>query len=536
MKTDRLTYIKNILIPCLLFSAITGIVTGALIFLFKFAASAVAQCSAHIYHAVNANPSYLPLLLIGACAAGGIAAFILKSAPACRGGGIPTSIVLLRGLIDFHWLKSIFVLFASAMLTYLGGIPLGNEGPSVQIGTAVGRGTVDLLAHNNRAWDRYVMTGGACAGFAAATGAPIAGIFFAFEEAHRRFSPMIFMVASMTVIASNITMELLCELFQTQNTMFDFTVNVTLPLRLLWSALAVGAICGLLAVLFTKVYRTIQVFFNNKLNRVPFTVKVMLIFVSVALIGFFSTECIGSGHDLIEALIHGHQSRYLLLIFLCVRAILLIVANITGITGGLFIPTLTFGAMIGALSAHAMISLGILPEQYHIVMVIIGMASFLAASSRIPITAITFAVEALSGLTNILPIIGGVTISYLVIETIGITSFTDTVIEGKLEQAHRGKEAKIVDTHLTVTEGAFAIGKEIRDILWPPTCVIMSIRKNGITIPTGGIGVGDVLHVHYQTYEPEQTMHVLEAIVGKQECTKTEHIHTSNENHQVPDL
>ena len=71
-----------------------------------------------------------------------------------------------------------------SLLSFLMGVPLGNEGPSVQIGTAVGRGTTRIALRKRFAWDRYSMTGGACAGFAVATGAPISGILFAVEEAH----------------------------------------------------------------------------------------------------------------------------------------------------------------------------------------------------------------------------------------------------------------------------------------------------------------------------------------------------------------
>ena len=220
---------------------------------------------------------------------------------------------------------------------------------------------------------------------------------------------------------------------------------------------------------------------------------------------------------MIEALIHGHKPWYWLLLYLCIRAILMIVSNITGVTGGLFIPTLAFGAMLGALSAHGLSALGILPEEYHAMMIVIGMASFLGACSHIPITAITFAVEVLCDFTDILPVVIGVTIAYLVIETVGITPLTEAVIEGKVEAAHRGKRATTVDTHLTLQPGAFAIGKEVRDILWPPTCTVLSVQKSSAA-PHGEAALheGDVLHVHYQTYDPEQSMRELEAILGKQ--------------------
>ncbi|MBO5126537.1 MAG: chloride channel protein, partial [Clostridia bacterium] len=178
MHNSRLTYIKNILLPCLLFSGIAGAGTGVLIFLFKLCAGAVIDLSGDLYASVRETPAFLPLLIGGAALLGLAASVILRKIPDCRGGGIPTAIAIVKGLIPFHWVKSIVFVFTSAMLTYLCGVPLGNEGPSVQMGTAVGRGIVRKYP----AWNRYIMTGGACAGFAAATGSPLTGILFAFEE------------------------------------------------------------------------------------------------------------------------------------------------------------------------------------------------------------------------------------------------------------------------------------------------------------------------------------------------------------------
>ena len=170
MHTNRSTYIKNILLPCLLFSVITGIFTGTLIFLFKAAASFVIGKSEELYAVVRSQPGHIPLFILGIALVGLSSAVLLRCVPDARGGGIPTAIAILRGLIPFCWVKTIVFVFASSMLTYFGGVPLGNEGPSVQMGTAVGRGTVSLFTRKNQAWDRYIMTGGACAGVAAATG------------------------------------------------------------------------------------------------------------------------------------------------------------------------------------------------------------------------------------------------------------------------------------------------------------------------------------------------------------------------------
>ncbi len=541
MKHSRSTYIKNILFPCFVFSVITGIFTGILIFLFKAASSFLFEASEEIYGYVRANPRWLPLLIVGASLLGLLSALILKHAENCRGGGIPTSVALLRGLIEFRWLKSIFFLFATASMTFLGGIPLGNEGPSVQMGTAVGRGTVRVFAKNNMAWDRYIMTGGACGGFAAATGAPLTGIFFAFEEAHRRFSPMLFMTAAMTVTSSTAVMRLLCNLSGLSADLFDFPLLPALPLQYLWVALVIGLVCGVVAVAFTNLYGVVGDFLSKTLKSLPFPVKIISVFVLTSLVGFASAGFIGSGHDIITQLTEGWGIWYWMLLYFCVRAIFLMFANQVGVSGGLFVPSLTFGALIGALFAQLTVRLGVLPREYFAVPIIIGMASFLAASSRTPITTVTFALEALSGISNILPVALGVTFSFLVIETWGVTSLQERVINQKVADFNRGKPSTVVDTTVTVAPGAFAVGKEPRDILWPPTCTVLSVKKPDDAKSTHAGGVmngGDILHIHYQTRDPESTARAIEAIVGTQPeynghaTTRT----VDEKNHIVPEI
>lgn len=516
MIIKRKGYIKNTLLPCLFFSAITGTLTGALIFAFKTCASYVISFSEHMYSVVRNQPIYIPAMLATLAAIAAVAAVLLKYESSCKGGGIPTSIAILRGLITFSWLKNVIILFASAMLTYFGGVPLGNEGPSVQMGTAVGRGTVRIFGKKREAWDRYVMTGGACAGFAAATGAPISGMLFSLEEAHRRFSPMIFMTSAIAVIAGSLTMEGLCYICGTSSTLFHFSIDAVLPMRFIWLALITGALCALVAVIFTKLYSRIFVFFATKLSRVPLVVKFIVIFVIVGLVGLAGAEFIGSGHDVIEIVLRGRGLQYLIIIVLCVRALLLLVANNAGVTGGLFVPMLAFGALIGSFCAGTMTSLGVLSEEYYAIIVLVGISSFLSASSRTPLTAIVFAVEALSGLENVLPIAAGAVFAYFIIEMLGVPAFSEVVIGTKVESERAGKSATVVKKYITVRDGSFIVGKEIRDILWPPTCVVTSIKK-----AEGASGhcsaVGDVLHVHYVTYDNEETIRLLEAIVGDQD-------------------
>ena len=518
VKKHRIVYIQNIVFPCVVFSAITGISSALIIFLFKICAGKLSSISSEIYSFVRTNPKWLPLLILVFSVLGLLAGVLLRRNKDCRGGGIPTAIAALRGYAPFTKLQSIITVFVSSMATYLCGVPLGTEGPSVQIGALTGFMMSKLTGKKHGAWERYIMTGGACSGFAAATGAPLSGIFFAFEEAHTRFSPMIFMIASMTVLFGTVTGEFISACTGVSTKLFSLEDLPALPLKSIWIALCVGLICGICAILFTKAYAFIRRTTEKKLEALPFTLEIALIFGAVSLIGFFSKDSVGTGHHLIEKLIEGHGIWYSLIICFIARALALMIANTQGVTGGLFIPILAFGSIIGALCGKVALSLGLLSVELYPVIVIIGMVSFLSAASRIPITALLFSIEALSGISIVLPIAIGVTVAFVVIELGGISSFTDTVIEKKLEEYNDGKKKLIFDVKLTVKEGAFVIGKEIRDILWPSSCTVVSKTSAASTSRIGsGMAEGDVLHIHYKTAHAEETAEELERLLGKQD-------------------
>ena len=380
------------------------------------------------------------------------------------------------------------------------------------------------------------MTGGAAAGFAVATGAPLSGIVFTLEEMHRRFSPTVLIVAAVAVISGTATSETLSALFGVDTTFFDLAIDKTLPLKFLWVAVLIGAICGISAILLTKVYHIIRKIKLKLVTRVPFTVKITLIFSVVAALGFLSSNLIGTGHALIEDILGGRTVWYVILIAFVIRALLMVIANNSGVSGGLFVPTLALGAMIASLVAEGLVALKLIGTEYYALLVVIGISAFLSASSRIPLTALTFAAETLCVVGNLLPVAAGVVVAYIVVEMIGIESFTDTVIEAKVEDDNYGRTQIIVESHMKVQAGAFAIGKDVNDILWPPTCRILSIHRNSVVHHhhTGIIEEGDVLHLHYSTYEPELAMERLCLYLGEQSEDTDAIVHVADGGDIVP--
>lgn len=529
-------HLKSTLVPCFILSSVTGIFTAVVIFLFRVCAVFVGELSLDIYSYVRANPILLPLLLLGAALLGTVSYLIFKYVPSCRGGNAQTAITALRGFISLNWITNTVVLFFSSLVTYFSGVPLGAEGTSAQLGAAIGGGTVNIFAKkDSKAWERYIMTGGACGGFAAAIMSPITAIVFAFEEAHRRFSPIIFMAAATATLASTTVMTLLCRAFNFEGRLFIFHAPSVLPPKYFWAPAIVGILCGILAIVYTKIYHITDRIINKKLSRMPRAVKIIALFTIVSLFGFFSSGFIGSGHHLIVELLEGHSPTLALLIcYVVIRSIFLLVSNILEIPGGISVPAMAMGAIIGSISAKVFGMLGILPAEYAPVLVIVGVAAFLAAANRIPLTALALAIEAMLGLSNIIPIAIGVTLSFIVVLPLGVKAFSDIVIEKQIHDACRGKEFHTIDAHFTAHGDAFIIGKEVRDILWPANCVVLSVDK--IDPHNTSVHEGDVLYLRYKTSDPDGTYKILESILGPQDTDTEPHdIHRGDDKYTIPE-
>ena len=513
--------IQNVIWPCVVFASITGIITGAIVFAFRVISEQVITASHAIYRFAGENPQFIPLVVAGAVLAALIVSLCLTYSPHSRGGGIPTAVALIRGLITFHWLRNIIFVFTSALLSYLCGIPLGNdEGPAVQMGTAVGSGTARIVGKKHRAWERYLMTSGATAGFATATCAPVTAVLFGLEEGHRRFSPLLIMSSISSVLCGMGMLELLCHIFNKNSALFHFTITTRLPLSLIWVAIPVGLLCGGFAYLFGECTHAIRGLLHKKLKHLHTFFKVAPVFAVVSIVGCVYYEAIGTGHHLIESLLEHREAWYAALFLLVVRSLLVILSNDVGATGGLFTPLLSFGALIGSVSAEVLVALGVLDESYFMLMVVIGIVSFFAASVRTPLTAMAFAIEALSGFGNLLPLLLAVMISYVIVEVVGANSINEIAMEREIHNENRGKDLHVFDVTVQALPGSFAVGKEPRDILWPPSCTVLSVKQESEEkhFYTGGpIRENDVLRLNFKTYDLNRTAEELCSLLGQQE-------------------
>lgn len=513
-----ISFFKSIL-PAVAFGAMTGVLTSVVVNIYKVCAKYVIAFSERGYHFVSERLYLIPLIILCFAVPAFLFAYIYKKIPNLRGGGIPTSIGILRGVIPFKWLRNVIGIFSLSLSSFLIGVPLGNEGPSVQMGTAIGRGSVYCFGKKHRAWDRYSMTGGACAGFSVATGAPISGVIFAIEEAHQRISPMILIVASTSVMFSTVTTELLAPILGVSKSLFPAMQLSVLSVRDIWIPIVVGAVIGLFAVLFLNYYRSIFAFFNKKLKKIPHGIKILFVFCLTLALGLCSYSFISTGHELILDLFENKTAWWMLLILLFVRATLTLCANSNRITGGIFLPILAVGALVSSLLGRGLEAAFSLNGSYYTIILVLGITACISGMMKMPLTAIVFSVEALSCYDNILYVIIVSGVAYVITEIFCVESINDRVLDNCIDEINEGKEPKIIDRYVTVKEGAFAIGKHVRDVFWPAGLFVLSQKH---TKPISekdehaakAIHESDVLHIRCTTFDEGRTEEELTAILG----------------------
>lgn len=431
IKENKTTF-KQFIISFFL-SVFCGSLTGIVVFLFKYAAYYVADFSSELYQFVRENQIYLLVLLFAVAVLSLILYFIVKYDAFCKGGGISTSITIIRDSLPFRWFSSVFLLPLAALITFFSGVPLGTEGPSVQIGCAIGKSTLNFAKKDSEKLSSHIESGGMGAGFASVTGAPFTALVFVFEELRLGFSPLMMVSVLSAVASSTLVSNILGHILNFHTKLFDITANEFLSFKFIWLVFFLGIIVGIFALLFIKLFHFAERLLDCKLKKIPVCLKFLFLFIVTAILGFFSSDFIGTGYSLINEIFTKIQNIwYMMLLALVVRAVLAAFSNKAGITGGLFIPTLALGAIFGYLFSEVFILLGVLPEKYAMIIILISVCSFLAAATKIPFTASVFALEIFGVGYNIVYVCVAIAFAFLVVKIFDVEKHVSINIKHKI--------------------------------------------------------------------------------------------------------
>lgn len=370
-------------------SLLTGVVIGGLGTLFRAALAALGHLREFLTAQAHATP------VQGACAVvigTGLAAIlarwlVVRFAPIAAGSGVQHVEAVMRGESQPAGLAVIPVKFFGGLLAIGSGLPLGREGPTVQMGAVVGDTLAGLIVRDpeNRP---AVEAAGAGAGLAVAFNAPLGGTVFVFEELTRNFVPRQILSA---LAAASVAMAIM-RLALGEQSLFAAGTATDQPLAQLPFHFALGAVLGLVGA----GYAWLTTAFLDVVawaRRVPSLLKAGIIGMIVGLTGWFFPALIGGGETLVQQILSTPPALDALLLILAVRILLGPLAYAAGAPGGLFAPLLVIGAASGALCATvlALVWPALVPSP--LVLSVVGMAAMFTAVVRAPLTGIVLTIE-----------------------------------------------------------------------------------------------------------------------------------------------
>ncbi len=319
-------------------------------------------------------------------------------APGAAGSGIPQVMAALHPELEPRWrglYVSVRLTLAKLLLTaagLLGGLSLGREGPSVQIGAGVMHAARRFLPARSAVSEQGLLIAGGAAGIAAAFNTPLGGIMFAIEELSRRPEQR----SNGLIMAAIVLAGLMGVSVYGNSTYFGMIRVQPVSWALLGPGLLVALGCGLLGGLFARLLtRSLSGLSNDRFTRwrqrypVRFAAGCGL---AVAVIGLVTGGAtFGSGYSHTRELLEGSDAGEMGGLYLLLKFAATWITAWSGAPGGIFAPALALGGALGSDIAQ-------LTGHFDApTLIALGMAGFLAAVTQAPMTAFIIVMEMVDG-------------------------------------------------------------------------------------------------------------------------------------------
>lgn len=333
-------------------------------------------------------------VLVGTSLVSGM--LLSQFAPEAAGSGIPQ--LKLAFWKDFGYVpwRVAWVKFIAGVLSVGGGSSLGREGPSVQLAGTVAS-TLSGLLGTAKTGRRRASAAGAAAGLAATFNTPLASIAFVLEEILGDLNSNLLGSVVVAAVLGAVAVHAILGKHPAFNlpTVDEDTWNGRLLVPL------VAILAAVIGVLFQKGALGLRrAFRSSRLNRIPawlrpacgavFTWTIgTSVFLLYGRLGVFSL-----GYDDLMGGFNGQILGWLPFILLGGKLVSTIFSYGSGGCGGIFAPSLFFGAMTGCALEESVRALGVpLAPDDRLLLMIIGMSSCLGAVVRAPFTSILIVFE-----------------------------------------------------------------------------------------------------------------------------------------------
>ncbi|MGE0639043.1 MAG: H(+)/Cl(-) exchange transporter ClcA [Thermoanaerobaculia bacterium] len=474
---------------------LVGAVAGLVASLFRAAVERVEEGRSELVQNLHARGISGLLLLVLLCAAGVTFAvwLVRRFEPSAGGSGIPQLKAVLHRLRPMSGARLLAVKFTGGVSAIASGLALGREGPTIQMGGAIGRIVARWFPSSTH--ERGILiAAGAGSGLAAAFNAPLAGLIFVLEEIQRNFAPGVF---STTFLAC-VTADAVSRLLFGQTAVFHTSPIPAPHLGALIFFVLLGAAIGLLSVAFNRgLLFTLRLFDRTSpRGRLAAAAGMGAL---VAIVAWYAPTLVGGGALLVDRSLAGNGIVAGLLLALAARFFLSLGSYGTGAPGGIFAPLLVLGSQAGLAAGLGMAAFSPALAGEPRAWAVAGMAALFAGTVRAPLTGIVLMLEMTESYTLMLPLLAASFAAQWTADRLGDPPIYDSLLEREL---HREKKTEALDgalmLELDLLPEAPFVGRRVSDLGLPQGCLIVTLeRRHHHVVVTGDteLRAGDRLHV-----------------------------------------
>lgn len=463
-------------IPILLKSILVGILVGIVITLYRLTLMNAEHICFTIYAYLRNNLFLIPVAFIVLAGTGYFIGCLVSKNGMISGSGIPQVKGVIMGYFQYNWLTTLIAKFFGGALSVLGGLSLGREGPSIQLGACVAQAVGDRFA-DTRTERKILIASGASAGLAAAFNAPLAGVMFVLEELFGYFSPVILL----STMVSAIFADFISKIVFGMNPVFSFGMQLPIPLGGYWMVCLLGIALGICGAIYNHILVKTQKLYK-KSRYLNVKTRPVIPFVTAGILGLIFPIVLASGHSIIEELQLSTSIGFLIVVLIIKFAFSMISFG-SGSPGGIFFPLLIMGAIIGAVFGNISVNFFGFEQNLFYNFVIIAMAGFFTAIVRAPITGIVLLVEMTGSFTHLLSLTFVSLTAYVVADLLKSTPVYESLLENltaglKDDEKEDDKGSKIT-VEAVVRYGAPVENMLVKDIDIPKSCLLIAIKRRG---------------------------------------------------------
>lgn len=365
---------------------------------------------------------------------------VSKYSPYARGSGIPQVSAAIELSNPKHnykvnsllSLRVVFIKILSSLIMVFGGGIIGREGPTIQISGSIFKKINDLLpSWYPKISKRNMIVTGAAAGLAAAFNTPLGGIVFAIEELTKtHFSFFKSALLTGVIIAGLTALNFLGPYLYLGYPQLDgvtpWVIIAIVPLAFI-TGIGGSGMGKIILYIFKK-----KSILKKNYHKVIYVAICGLIIASLAIL--IDSRTFGSGKEIMTSILFTNQ-KHLEWYVPILRVTGSIVSFSIGSSGGIFAPSLSAGASIGAVFAgwfH-------LSNNETNLIILCGMTGFLTSITRSPFTSSILVLEMTNSHNVIFYIMLTALFSNLVATVISRHSFYDHLKDQYLNEIHKSE-------------------------------------------------------------------------------------------------